>query len=813
MKRRNIRKVNNLFLTTALIFICLISIAYSAINSNLLISGDVAYTYTTNTLYNQVKKDTQIPSKYAKKYTGDTSTFNGGYDVYYYYGEAKDNNVIFANYCWKMVRTTDTGGVKLLYNGVPSSDGKCNNSGTNSLLTKEQMNTESSNVEFNTNYDSISDIGYMSNIRYPSHTLSLNGATYKYGNSYTYSNNKYTLVDTKDLSSINNGAIDNYHYTCWNTTGVCEELSYIYVIDFYQRTWDPFYIKLKNGKGVQDVLNETLYAENVKDSTLKKAVDYWYSKHMTEYTNYLEDTFWCGDRTISDLAGWNSNGGSVTSYLMFTSNENLSELKCSNVNDRFSVDKNNGNGSLTYPVGFLTRQEVQLAFENNTSPLNNGENTYWIMSPGNFNQGIGSIYKTNTNGAPMFYNTSEKTVGVRPSISLKADTLYISGDGSTELPYVITEYIPENSLYHQVTKDVSDTTKYVKKYEGDTSTFIGNKDIYYYYGEAQNNNVIFANYCWKIVRTTDTGGVKLLYNGVPSNGICTNTNQSIANILIEKGTSIPIGRVGFMFNSTISYNASKQTPVFGAITYANSVKFENGMYKLIDTTSSEEAQNNYHYTCGNTQTSCSTVKYITGSTGITLENGKVIEDVTKDLLHSDEVNKEDSIIKKELDKWYVANLVDYAGYLEDTVWCNDRSIISLGGWNPNGGTLNAPLQFNSSSEINDLTCKNIRDSFTVNLENGNNKLNYPIGLLTKQEAELAKENTSPLSSSIPYWTMSPSKANNVSSVGLYSIGSAGQIEETTIGGQSGLRPSISLRYNTTFTSGDGSVNNPYLIVN
>lgn len=37
--------------------------------------------------------------------------------------------------------------------------------------------------------------------------------------------------------------------------------------------------------------------------------------------------------------------------------------------------------------------------------------------------------------------------------------------------------------------------------------------IYYYRGAVDNNNVIFGGYCWQIVRTTDTGGIKMIYNG------------------------------------------------------------------------------------------------------------------------------------------------------------------------------------------------------------------------------------------------------------------------------------------------------------
>lgn len=61
--------------------------------------------------------------------------------------------------------------------------------------------------------------------------------------------------------------------------------------------------------------------------------------------------------------------------------------------------------------------------------------------------------------------------------------------------------------------------------------------IYYYRGIVSNNNIKFAEFCWKIVRTTETGGVKLIYNGKPSNNSCDNTGTAS-----QIGTSV--------FNST-----------------------------------------------------------------------------------------------------------------------------------------------------------------------------------------------------------------------------------------------------------------------
>ena len=47
-------------------------------------------------------------------------------------------NVSFANYCWQIIRTTDTGGVKIIYNGLTSED--------NIQAELKEMGYDSSNV-------------------------------------------------------------------------------------------------------------------------------------------------------------------------------------------------------------------------------------------------------------------------------------------------------------------------------------------------------------------------------------------------------------------------------------------------------------------------------------------------------------------------------------------------------------------------------------------------------------------------------------------------------------------------------------------
>ena len=80
-------------------------------------------------------------------------TKNDTKPVYFFRGTHNlKNNLLYANFCWKIVRTTETGGVRVVYNGAPVN-GKCTNTTGNS--------TQIGKSSFNTNYDKKQHIGYM----------------------------------------------------------------------------------------------------------------------------------------------------------------------------------------------------------------------------------------------------------------------------------------------------------------------------------------------------------------------------------------------------------------------------------------------------------------------------------------------------------------------------------------------------------------------------------------------------------------------------------------------------------------------------
>ena len=71
----------------------------------------------------------------------------------------------------------------------------------------------------------------------------------------------------------------------------------------------------------------------------------------------------------------------------------------------------------------------------------------------------------------------------------------------------------DNKLLYDVVMMDAESNNNAGKYVGEaTDTFDeqGKKDIYYYTGSMPNNNVILGDYCWQMVRTTDTGRIKMI---------------------------------------------------------------------------------------------------------------------------------------------------------------------------------------------------------------------------------------------------------------------------------------------------------------
>ena len=210
-------------------------------------------------------------------------------------------------------------------------------------------------------------------------------------------------------------------------------------------------------------------------------------------------------------------------------------------------------------------------------------------------------------------------------------------------------------------------------------------------------------------------------------------------------------------------------------------------------------------------------------------------------------NINDSIIKTKVDKWYEDNLkTNYANYLTDTLFCNDKTLASDGiggvttqlGYGTNRTYYASAERLEYSTGTTDITtakptfkcaesATNDYSRFTVNvttLSNGNKtngNLKYPIGLLTADEVSFAgaykygKANKSYYlynsSMTSRWWLSSPNYGSDSIASEWIVFGLGGDIGSFTVDSNNAFRPSINLKAELLVGGGDGTSSNPYTV--
>ena len=91
--------------------------------ANKLIKNKTIYN-STIVDFNRAANNNDVDGIYMLDNTKDDS-----FPIYFYRGgkDTINNHVLFANYCWRIIRTTENGGIKLIYNGVPNENNQCSN--------------------------------------------------------------------------------------------------------------------------------------------------------------------------------------------------------------------------------------------------------------------------------------------------------------------------------------------------------------------------------------------------------------------------------------------------------------------------------------------------------------------------------------------------------------------------------------------------------------------------------------------------------------------------------------------------------------
>ena len=285
-------------------------------------------------------------------------------------------------------------------------------------------------------------------------------------------------------------------------------------------------------------------------------------------------------------------------------------------------------------------------------------------------------------------------------------------------------------------------------------------DVYYFAGQDTestpiNNWVKFGknssnqDLYWRIIRTNADGSIRLLYAG-------TSTNT----------TSGHKGIIGFG-----EFNQNSDSPKY--------------------------------------------VGYMYGNSDATLEEART--------------NTNDSTIKAYIDNWYANNMTSYTKYLSTTaVYCNDREVGS-GTYSATG----SPFYYAAYTRLNTnktptYDCTNDNDKFTVDASTGNGKLTYPIALMTADEIAyaggVAYENApmwyytnSSFESSTgttEWWSLSPGSLISDSAFSWIVDGSdsPGFLVNSGVVSSLGVRPVVSLKSCVKYSTGNGTSETPYEIV-
>ena len=313
-------------------------------------------------------------------------------------------------------------------------------------------------------------------------------------------------------------------------------------------------------------------------------------------------------------------------------------------------------------------------------------------------------------------------------------------------------------------------------------------DVYYFAGQDTestpiNNWVKFGknssnqDLYWRIIRTNSDGSIRLLYHG-------TSTTATDAYI----GES--------------AFNTTKNSPKY--------------------------------------------VGYIYGDTDATLEEARS--------------NTNNSTIKTAIDNWYASNMTSYTKYLSTTaVYCNDREVatgstykvanyikndtetliayldaedtkkIIVAAPTPGVTVFNfKPCERLNTNKTPTYDCTNDNDKFTVDASTGNGKLTYPIALMTADEISYAGgvantdapmwyHTNSSLKSSTGttyWWSLSPGSWDS-SNAYVWSVhGSVNHddLHNDYVGFVVGVRPVISLKSCIKYSTGNGTSETPYEIV-
>ena len=471
-------------------------------------------------------------------------------------------------------------------------------------------------------------------------------------------------------------------------------------------------------------------------------------------------------------------GETKTLYAVWQHSQAITFTIDSNVT---KIDVLNSSGTT---VGTITSsgQSLNLA-QGDTYTIKPSHTTGYVTNSITKTSGAGTL-----NGKTFTVGNGSATLSVTSRVASLYDFVAEQSKGTQTLAQLRAEITTSNSGIYEYDSSVFGTASDA----ANTST------IYYYRGILDNttgtygsdgdnaawpNTVLLdttgngkdtTDTCWRIVRTTGSGGVKMIYQGKWTGSTCANSTtnaNAVSDIYFNRRSTSTTnhydtkGRiiyVGYNFSS----NSSHQT---GTSSVNNSTLFVNG---------------------------------------------------TK------------SNLRTQLESWYNSNMTAWTSKLETSAgWCNDRTTYSSTATSSKT-TSNIPyktssatvyfgayIRNNTTNSQPTLGCPN--DTGYDLLTTSNGYIGVPSAPLTADEAAFAGSgytySTTPyhansfLRSGDSFWLLSPYYRDSGGRVLGFYLLSIGRLDYDYVSNMLGVRPSISLTSGTKATSGTGTAADPWIV--
>ena len=325
--------------------------------------------------------------------------------------------------------------------------------------------------------------------------------------------------------------------------------------------------------------------------------------------------------------------------------------------------------------------------------------------------------------------------------------------------YYVVSATPSSFTYKQITSNKNTTEALLASTEDDYGT------SYYFRGAVKNNYVEFANKCWRIVRISGDGSVKLILHN--------DNTTKVANPC-----------------EAANNNDSAAFARYSGTTYISE----------FNTNKNDNAYVGFKY----------------GTPGSS----------TYEATHA---NTNNSTILTNLETWYTNNLKTYADALADTVWCNDKTNVTDTTYDPlnlNKATNVNGLGYAKNATYYGATQRLVSASDraggtgpSLKCNGELSKITSKVGLITADELAYAGYaaklyNTTTYlqeNATDTWWSLSPYNFNS-SYVDVWVVdGSNGYLGNYRVNGTGAVRPSISLKPSTNAT-GNGTSDKPYKVI-